>query len=120
MKKILLFLKKEIVLCLALILGCFGVLICRPSFEIIKEAVDFRVLALLFCLMYVIQGFSAVNILDKLANKKRHRSCKIKTCDAFYIVQTTLFNCTENCPNYFDILSNHFGHFQCHWMPETL
>ena len=89
MKKILLFLKKEIVLCLALILGCFGVLICRPSFEIIKEAVDFRVLALLFCLMYVIQGFSAVNILDKLANKMS-ALCK-NTRELFFVLTYLVF-----------------------------
>ena len=89
MKKILLFLKKEIVLCLALILGCFGVLICRPSFEIIKESVDFRVLSLLFCLMYVIQGFSSINILDKLATKMS-ALCK-NTRELFFVLTYLVF-----------------------------
>ena len=69
LKKIILFVKKEIVLCIALILGFGGPLFCRPGVEVIKEAIDLRVLVLLFCLMYVIQGFASVNLLDKLAGK---------------------------------------------------
>jgi len=69
MQKILQFIKKEIVLCIALILGLVGVLVCRPSLEVVTNSIDFRVLSLLFCLMFVIQGFSSINLLDKLAGK---------------------------------------------------
>ena len=69
MQKIIQFVKKEIVLCIALFLGLVSLLICRPSGEIIAKSIDLRVLSLLFCLMYVIQGFASINLLDKLANK---------------------------------------------------
>ena len=64
MQKILQFIKKEIVLCIALFLGFLGILVCRPDFATIKSSIDFRVLSLLFCLMYVIQGFSSINLLE--------------------------------------------------------
>lgn len=69
MQRIIQFVKKEIVLCIALFLGLVSLLICRPSGEIIAKSIDLRVLSLLFCLMYVIQGFASINLLDKLANK---------------------------------------------------
>ena len=69
MQRIFQFIKKEIVLCIALILGLVGILVCRPSLEVVTNSIDFRVLSLLFCLMYVIQGFSSINLLDKLAGK---------------------------------------------------
>mgnify|MGYP003309768827 CR=1 FL=1 len=69
MQRIIQFVKKEIVLCIALFLGLVSLLICRPSGEIIAKSIDLRVLSLLFCLMHVIQGFASINLLDKLANK---------------------------------------------------
>ena len=89
MQKILQFVKKEIVLIIALILGILGILVCRPSFEIIKEAIDLRVLSLLFCLMYVIQGFSSVNLLDKFANKML-ALCK-NTRQMFFVLTYLVF-----------------------------
>ena len=79
LKKIILFVKKEIVLCIALILGFCGLLFCRPGVEVIKEAIDLRVLVLLFCLMYVIQGqtvlyssfLTSLNILYGMYRKGR-------------------------------------------------
>ncbi|MBQ5779301.1 MAG: hypothetical protein IIW13_04850 [Paludibacteraceae bacterium] len=69
MKKFVAFIRKEIVLCVAIFLAIAGIVACRPNSEHIKNSIDLRVITLLFCLMYVIQGFSAVNILDKLAGK---------------------------------------------------
>lgn len=69
MKKLVAFIRKEIVLCVAIVLAIAGIVACRPNSEHIKNSIDLRVITLLFCLMYVIQGFSAVNILDKLAGK---------------------------------------------------
>lgn len=69
MNKLFAFLKKEIVLCIALILGLFGIFLVKPTFSEILSFIDFRVLALLFCLMFVIQGFKSLNWLDYLALK---------------------------------------------------
>lgn len=69
MQKFLNLLKREIVLVIALLLGGLGIFICKPGFEVIKNSIDLRVLSLLFCLMYVIQGFSSINILDRFAEK---------------------------------------------------
>ncbi len=89
LKKVILFVKKEIVLCIALILGFCGLLICRPSAQVIKEAIDLRVLVLLFCLMYVIQGFASVNLLDKLAGKMLS-FCK-NTRQMFFVLTYLVF-----------------------------
>ena len=89
LKKIILFVKKEIVLCIALILGFGGLLFCRPGVEVIKEAIDLRVLVLLFCLMYVIQGFASVNLLDKLAGKMLS-FCK-NTRQMFFVLTYLVF-----------------------------
>ena len=89
MKKVIQFVKKEIVLCIALILGILGILICQPKFDVIKEAIDLRVLTLLFCLMYVIQGFSSVNVLDKFANKML-ALCK-NTRQMFFVLTYLVF-----------------------------
>ena len=59
------FFKKETVFCvatLAAILSCFFVL---PSPEYISY-IDFRVLAILFCLMLVVAGFQSVGLFDRL------------------------------------------------------
>ena len=89
MQKILQFIKKEIVLCIALILGLVGVLVCRPSLEVVTNSIDFRVLSLLFCLMYVIQGFSSINLLDKLAGKML-ALCK-NTRQMFFVLTFLVF-----------------------------
>ena len=89
MQKILQFIKKEIVLCIALILGLVGILVCRPSLEVVTNSIDFRVLSLLFCLMYVIQGFSSINLLDKLAGKML-ALCK-NTRQMFFVLTFLVF-----------------------------
>ena len=89
MQKIFQFVKKEIVLCIALILGFLGILICRPDFDTIKSSIDFRVLSLLFCLMYVIQGFSSINLLDRLAGKML-AMCK-NTREMFFVLTFLVF-----------------------------
>lgn len=89
MQKIFQFIKKEIVLCIALILGFLGILVCRPSLEVVTNSIDFRVLSLLFCLMYVIQGFSSINLLDKLAGKML-ALCK-NTRQMFFVLTFLVF-----------------------------
>lgn len=89
MQKIIQFVKKEIVLCIALFLGLCGLLFCRPDLETIGKSIDLRVLSLLFCLMYVIQGFSSINLLDKLANKMLGL-CK-NTRQVFFVLTFLVF-----------------------------
>ena len=89
MQRIFQFIKKEIVLCIALFLGFLGILVCRPDFDTIKSSIDFRVLSLLFCLMYVIQGFSSINLLDKLAGKML-ALCK-NTREMFFVLTFLVF-----------------------------
>ena len=68
MKKILIFLKKEVVLCVA------GLLAIATSFLVLPdryyiEYIDFRVLSLLFCLMLVVEGFKSEGFFKFLATK---------------------------------------------------
>lgn len=67
MKKLLSFLKKEPVLCAALILAICAVVFVQPAVPQVIEAIDFRVLSLLFSLMAIIQAFRSVNVLDSFA-----------------------------------------------------
>ncbi len=64
-KKIITFFKNETVFCvasLAAIISCFFV---SPSAQYISY-IDFRVLAILFCLMLVVAGFQSIGLFDKL------------------------------------------------------
>lgn len=76
--KILSFLKKEPVLIAAAILACASLCIIRPSFDVVINAIDFRVLSLLFCLMGIIAAFRSVNVLDAFACKVLN-ICKTET-----------------------------------------
>lgn len=67
MKKLLSFLKKEPVLCAALLLAICAVIFVKPDASQIYGAIDFRVLSLLFSLMAIIQAFRSVNVLDSFA-----------------------------------------------------
>lgn len=74
MKKLISFLKKEPVLCAALILALLSVILIKPEPAQITGAIDFRVLSLLFSLMAIIQAFRSVNVLDSFA------AFVLKTC----------------------------------------
>ncbi|MBQ0167033.1 MAG: citrate transporter [Treponema sp.] len=67
MKKVVSFIKKEPVLCAALILALFAVIFVKPGVSQVTGAIDFRVLSLLFSLMAIIQAFRSVNVLDAFA-----------------------------------------------------
>lgn len=60
------FIKKEIVFCIALILALFSMLFIKPDREYISY-IDFRTLAILFCLMVIISGFRSIGMFDWLA-----------------------------------------------------
>lgn len=65
--KLLSWLKKDFVLVASLALALVSLLVIRPTVELVVEAIDFKVLALLFCLMLVIQAFRTTNLLDYVA-----------------------------------------------------
>lgn len=65
---IILFFKKETVLCIAALLAAISALFVPPSAEYL-DYIDFRVLALLFCLMLVVAGFQSIGFFRRLAER---------------------------------------------------
>lgn len=62
--KLLAWLKKDFVLVVAVTLALVSLLVVRPTMKLVIASIDFKVLALLFCLMLVIQAFRTTNLLD--------------------------------------------------------
>ena len=67
-QKILSFVKKELVLCIAAVCALLSMLLCPPSKDYLGY-IDFRTLCLLFCLMAVVAGVQACGLFDLLAYK---------------------------------------------------
>lgn len=59
--------KKETVLCVAALLAILSVFLVRPDREYLGY-MDARVLALLFCLMTIMEGFKKTGLFERLAN----------------------------------------------------
>lgn len=68
MKKILYFIKKETVLSIAVVLVVISVFFVVPDREYISY-IDFRTLAILFCLMSIVAGLRNIDVFDKLAER---------------------------------------------------
>lgn len=68
MNSIVRFIKKDIVLCISVLLAAITSIFAKPSFEMLVNAVDWRVIFLLFSLMLVIQAFRYINVLDIIAS----------------------------------------------------
>lgn len=68
MKKILYFIKKETVLSVAVVLAVISVFFVVPDREYISY-IDFRTLAILFCLMSIVAGLRNIDVFDKLAER---------------------------------------------------
>ncbi len=66
MTKVLKFIKNEIVLVVAAILAVASAFVVTPNKEYI-DYIDFRTLALLFCLMVVVAGWQRGNVFDNIA-----------------------------------------------------
>ena len=66
MKKFLDFVKKEAVLSVAVFLAIISMFIVKPDKQYL-EYIDFRTLAILFCLMCVMSGFQALGVFKKIA-----------------------------------------------------
>ena len=65
---IVIFFKKETVLCIAAVLAVISAFLVPPSKEY-TDYIDFRVLALLFCLMLVVSGLQSIGVFDSLAQR---------------------------------------------------
>lgn len=68
MDKIKAFVKNEIVLIISFVLAAGSAFVIRPSAEYLGY-IDFKTLALLFCLMAVMAGFGKLGLFDFLAKK---------------------------------------------------
>lgn len=62
------YLKEEKVLCIAWILALLSMVMIHPDLKYI-EYIDFKVLALLFCLMLVVKGFQKIGLFNFLIKK---------------------------------------------------
>jgi len=68
MKKIPAFFKKETVLCVSLMLAVVSMFIVPPD-KAYWEYIDFRTLAILFCLMSVMAGLQKIGVFSRVAQK---------------------------------------------------
>lgn len=68
MKKLFSWMKQEVVLCITILCAAITMLFVPPSPSYI-DYFDWRVLALLFCLMAVVAGFTQCGLLDNLARR---------------------------------------------------
>ena len=74
MKRVIVYLKRETVLCIAVFLAVISMFFVRPD-RAYAEYIDTRVLALLFCLMTIMEGFKKTGLFEQMANtllKKVH------------------------------------------------
>ena len=81
-RKIVNFAKKETVLFAAVLLA-FGSMVCVPPDMQYLSYIDYRVLALLFCLMPVMEGFKSTGFFAAVAGKLLE---KVKTFRQLYLV----------------------------------
>ena len=81
-RKIVNFAKKETVL-FATVLLAFGSMVCVPPDMQYLSYIDYRVLALLFCLMTVMEGFKSTGFFAAVAGKLLE---KVKTFRQLYLV----------------------------------
>lgn len=65
MEKIKRLFQKETVFCISFLLALLSMLFVAPSADYI-EYIDFRVLAILFCLMVVMKGYQSIGLFDKI------------------------------------------------------
>ncbi len=75
MKTIIRWIKKEIVLCIAILLAVVSSFVVHPDSSF-SSYIDWRVLAILFCLMLVMEGFKSTGFFSSLGRRliKRTRN----------------------------------------------
>lgn len=96
-KRIFIILKKDIVLTSALSCGFISCLFCKPTAKEIIDAIDFRVLSLLFCLMTVIAAFKSINVLDSLSQNLLRKCRTVRS--VYFILCLLVFFCASIVTN---------------------
>ena len=82
MKRVLDFCKKEMVLCIACLLAIVSMFFVMPDKEYIDYP-DYRVLALMFCLMAIMEGFKQTGLFGRLAGALLKR---VKCAEEIFLV----------------------------------
>ena len=85
MTKIINFIKRETVLCIAFALALLSMIATPPSADYLNY-IDFSVLAILFCLMVTVQGFGKTGLFDFLSGKLTSRFKNTRTLAAALVV----------------------------------
>lgn len=85
------FFKKEIVCCIAFLLAVISMCFVVPSKNYISY-IDFRVLALLFCLMAVVRGFSSIGVFTRLGTMLLHKVHSLRTLAALFVFLCFFFS----------------------------
>lgn len=85
-RKIVNFAKKETVLFAAMVLALFSMICIPPDMQYISY-IDYRVLALLFCLMTIMEGFKSTGFFASVAGRLLG---KVKTFRQLYLVLVLL------------------------------
>ncbi|MGL4791592.1 MAG: SLC13 family permease, partial [Anaerotignaceae bacterium] len=88
--KIINFIKKDMVLCIATVVAIVSAFFVPPS-KAYFEYIDFNVLALLFCLMAVVAGFINCRLFDFLSVKITEKSKSIKVISALLTILCFFF-----------------------------
>ena len=86
MKRIAAFIKREMILCIAGLLAVISLFFVPPDRQYLQY-VDYQVLALLFCLMTVMEGFKCTGLFEKMAMALL---CRVHTFRQLYLVLVLL------------------------------
>lgn len=85
------FFKKENVCCIAFLLAVVSMFFIPPSVNYFSY-IDFRVLALLFCLMAVVRGFSSIGVFTRLGTMLLHKVHSLRTLAALFVFLCFFFS----------------------------
>lgn len=85
------FFKKETVCCIAFLLAVVSMFFIPPSVNYFSY-IDFRVLALLFCLMAVVRGFSSIGVFTRLGTMLLHKVHSLRTLAALFVFLCFFFS----------------------------
>ena len=85
------FFKKETVCCIAFLLAVISMCFVVPSKNYISY-IDFRVLALLFCLMAVVRGFSSIGVFTRLGTMLLTHVHSLRMLSALFIFLCFFFS----------------------------
>ena len=83
--------QKETVCCIAFLLAVISIFFVSPSKNYISY-IDFRVLALLFCLMAVVRGFSSIGVFTRLGSMLLTHVHSLRMLSALFIFLCFFFS----------------------------